>query len=185
MVKIQAKTQERRKINRRKIYKLLINNISVKEVLHSGQGQVQEWQEACDTQEEDSVNSQLPQLLIRFKHRRRSRRATMRWQQKQRRQGLNQDMWWENHYMQQTGQEVSTYKRNVREQYGFVADPTKPLWDNCTDRINELKSAHSLIGNSIQNWTCHKLTDCQLPGIDAFLGLGLILHQPFKYNQNN
>ena len=96
-----------------------------------------------------------------------------RWHQKQRQRALNQDMWWENHYMHQAGQMVSTYRRQIREQYGFVADPTKPFWENCTDRINGIMSSHSLTGNPIRNLTCHKLTDRQIPGKDELLGLGL------------
>ena len=46
---------------------------------------------------------------------------------KKRRRALSQDMWWENHYMHKAGQEVNTYRRKIREQYGFVVDLTKPL----------------------------------------------------------
>ena len=82
-------------------------------------------------------------------------------------------MWWKNHHMHRADQEVSAYGRKIREQYGFVADPTKPLWENCTDKINKMMSSHSLTGNPIRNLTCHKLTDRQIPGTDALLGLGL------------
>ena len=75
--------------------------------------------------------------------------------------------------MHQAGQMVSTYRRQIREQYECVADPTNPFGENCTDRINKMMSSPSLTGNSIQNLTCHKLTDSQILGTDALLGLGL------------
>ena len=157
----------------------LQKNLQLTHQQHQSQRRITRWArvsarrtKACDIQE-DLVISQSPQISIRFKQGRRSRRVKTRWQQKQRQRALNQEMLWENHYMQQAGQEVSTYRRQIREQYGFVVDWTKPLWKNCTVRINKLTTAHSLTGNFIWKLTCHKLTDCHISGTDALLGLGL------------
>ena len=66
--KFKQKLKREEKQIAEKIYRSLIKNIRVDEESHAGQGQAQEGQQACDTQEEDLVNSQLPQLSIRFKH---------------------------------------------------------------------------------------------------------------------
>ena len=77
--------------------------------------------------------------------------------------------------MNQADQEVSTFRRKLEEQYGFVADPSKPVWKNALNAISKITTAHAPNGSSIKNMASHNVLMYSSPpaGYDTLLGLGL------------
>ena len=77
--------------------------------------------------------------------------------------------------MNQADQEVSTHRRKLEEQYGFVADPSKPLWKNAMNALSKITTSHAPNGSSIKNLASHNVLMYSSPpaGYDTLLGLGL------------
>ena len=101
---------------------------------------------------------------------------TKRWQAKACQRALERDMWLETgSHMHRADQLVSSYRRKIKEQFGFVADPDKPLWKNVDDRLSQLTIAESYNGSSIRNKACHNICVHSQPpvGYKDLLGLGL------------
>ena len=85
-------------------------------------------------------------------------------------------MWLETgSHMHRADQSVSSYRMKIKEQFGFVADPDKPLWKNVDDRLSQLTIAESYNGSSIRNKACHNICAHSQPpvGYEDLLGLGL------------
>ena len=81
--------------------------------------------------------------------------------------------------MHRAEQRLSNYRRKIKEQYGFVADPSLPLWENAKNALDELTTAGMTAGtvssSKIKNLTCHYvlLNSHPPPGTGTLLGLGL------------
>ena len=80
--------------------------------------------------------------------------------------------------MDQAEQRLSTFRRKIKEQYGFVADPSLPLWENAKNALDEIPFAGTtgaVSSSKITNMTCHYLLlSSQAPtGTGTLLGLGL------------
>ena len=68
---------------------------------------------------------------------------------------------------------VGKFGERLKEQYGFLADPSKPLWYNVEKRFEEMDVAE--YEARPRNMACHNLlVTNKLPaGTNSLLGLGL------------
>ena len=80
----------------------------------------------------------------------------------------------EKRHMNRANQLVGKFGELVKRKYGFVADPTWPLWKNVERRIGEMSEEEFNMRPA--NMACHNLLrdGIQLPnGTKTLLGLGL------------
>lgn len=77
-------------------------------------------------------------------------------------------------FMNHANQVVGKKEELLKQQYGFVAYPTLPLWKNVKNRLMGMELREYLAG-SVGNLTCHNLLrNLGLPaGTKKLLGLGL------------
>ena len=75
--------------------------------------------------------------------------------------------------LNRANQMIDNFKALLREEYGFVADPSKPLWHNVNKQCAEL--AYNQVNTRPTNLACHNhLENNKTPcGIKGLLGLGL------------
>lgn len=75
-------------------------------------------------------------------------------------------------HMNRANQLVSNFGTAIKRRFGFVADPSKPLWYNVKQRIGELTTSYFI---QPSNMACHvRLRDHPTPkGTQSLLGLGL------------
>ena len=75
--------------------------------------------------------------------------------------------------MHQADSYLRRFGGKLRRQYGFLADPSQPLWLNIQQRIREMPASTLLDRPS--NLACHNLLTSlpKPPGTEALLGLGL------------
>ena len=75
-------------------------------------------------------------------------------------------------HMNRAGQMISNFRAAIKARYGFIANPSLPLWQNVEKRIGELTYAYF---DRPSNMACHvylrDLPDIQ--GVEKLLGLGL------------
>ena len=76
--------------------------------------------------------------------------------------------------MHRADQQIRSFSQQLERQYGFVADPKLPVWQNAVRRIKKLTFA-DYESRFITNLSCHNLlTNLPLPrGTTQLLGLGL------------
>ena len=76
--------------------------------------------------------------------------------------------------MNHADQVVGSFRRVIKSQYGFVADPRLPLWKNVENRLGDL-GVDEFSGACLRNMACHNLlVNRQMPaGTAKLLGLGL------------
>ena len=75
--------------------------------------------------------------------------------------------------MHRADQLVGNFGEILREQYGFLADPTLPLWQNVEKRIREMDLSE--FKARPVNMSCHNLLRYNVipKGTTSLLGLGL------------
>jgi hypothetical protein len=75
--------------------------------------------------------------------------------------------------MRFTEKAISECKDGLKEQYGFVADPELPLWENVEKQIGKMDMAELLARP--RNTACHNLLESNTmpPGVPQLLGLGM------------
>ena len=79
----------------------------------------------------------------------------------------------EKRFMHHADQYVSAFGERLKEQHGFLADPTMPLWFNVEKRIREMGVEEFLARP--RNMACHNLlVSKKLPaGTNSLLGYNL------------
>ncbi len=70
---------------------------------------------------------------------------------------LNQDMMHSKRVMKRANQLVGKFGDELKRQYGFLADPSKPLWFNDEKYVGELKMADYAAQS--RNMACHNLLE--------------------------
>jgi len=77
------------------------------------------------------------------------------------------------HLMHLADNYVSNFGERLSKQYGFIADPSLPRWQNVQNIIGDIKT--TTINSAARNMTCHNLlVDYPTPvGVRSLLGLGL------------
>ena len=76
--------------------------------------------------------------------------------------------------MNRANQVVGKFGERLRKQYGFLADPSLPLWKNIRNRVREMTTDEIEI-SQLGNMACHNLLQHlpMPPGTKQLLGLGL------------
>ena len=79
----------------------------------------------------------------------------------------------ERRHMDLVDREIDAHKKVLHEQYGFVADPCLPLWENVELQLSKVDVTKLLARP--QNTACHNLLQSRplLDGTPQLLGLGL------------
>ena len=75
--------------------------------------------------------------------------------------------------MHQADKYVSQFGEKLKRQYGFLADPSLPLWQNIDNIVGDL--SHQFILSTPTNMACHNYLPSHLPmlpGTENLLGLG-------------
>ena len=109
----------------------------------------------------------------RPRRKRRSRRSAQRaWKRKRRKElawSKIRDKYWDD----KAELEIQFHQKQIKHQYGFLADPSKELWENIKDYYGNMSPRTYLIGRPT-NMACHDLCIDQKapPGIELLLGLG-------------
>ena len=110
---------------------------------------------------------------ITIKRQRKSRRIQRRQQATKRRKALDWHSRRCQRLLDQADKYVSHFGERLRMQYGFLADPSKPLWFNIIEHAKDLPS--NFLSQRPRNLACHNyLTTLPTPaGALPLLGLGL------------
>ena len=77
------------------------------------------------------------------------------------------------HWEDKARHELERYKKQLKQLYGFLADPSKMLWENVQDYYNNMDPRTCFIGRPL-NMACHNLFKINKApkGIEFLLGLG-------------
>ena len=119
------------------------------------------------------LEKQLASRAQRRKRARRSRRSAQRaWKRKRKKElawSKSRDKYWDD----KARLEVERYQKELKQLYGFLADPSKELWENIKNYYDNMDPRTYLVGRPT-NMACHNL--CMInkapEGVELLLGLG-------------
>lgn len=85
------------------------------------------------------------------------------------------DMRRQRRFMNRANQQIGKVGELLEQQYGFLADPSLPVWENVKRRIGEMNCVDLFGASRISNMACHNLLKYSSlpPGTTRLLGLGL------------
>jgi len=113
------------------------------------------------------------QPSIYYRKRCKSRRSQRRRWRERHQQALTWDIWHTERFIHRADQLVGNFGEVLQEQYGFLADPTLPLWQKVEIRIGEMDLSEFKARPT--NMSCHNLLRYNVipKGTTNLLGIGL------------